>query len=48
VVRQVQALAPVAASAPERPNNGFGNGPEGNEAAADASNPGKGKGALNK
>jgi hypothetical protein len=46
-VRQVNALA-AAPESPERPNNGFGNGPEGNEAAADASNPGKGKGALNK
>jgi hypothetical protein len=28
----------------KKPNNGFGNGPEGGEAASDASNPGKGHG----
>src|SRR5215216_1845032 len=27
-----------------KPNNGFGNGPEGGEAASDASNPGNGHG----
>src|SRR5215207_942452 len=36
---------PAPGPAPEpRGNNGFGNGPEGSEAAADASNPGRGKG----
>jgi hypothetical protein len=33
---------PAAAS--RRPNNGFGNGPEGREGGPDASNPGKGRG----
>src|SRR5215207_10538755 len=36
--------APEPPDPEPRANNGFGNGPEGSEAAADASNPGKGQG----
>jgi hypothetical protein len=38
------AQPPGPDPAPGRPNNGFGNGPEGRESGPDSSNPGKGRG----